>query len=411
MTREPTPVDAKLVRRATLVVATQTAAAVAIVVSCVAVLVLLLTQRAQHASAERIVRTAASSAQSVAEPPVGIVLFIRGEDGRLAVSPGAPAAMSSVDIAHLPNGPSTVRVATDPEDPAETTPFQVYALTRDGHRVVAALDITYQTAETHGLVVSLVIAGLIGIGAAAVVSWLIGARAVRPLSRALALQRKFVTDASHELRTPLSILHTRAEVISRRASVDPRTRADLELLVGDARVLGDIINDLLLSAELQQHPEMHELVDLAVLADDVVESFAPAADAGGVTLTTDTPRAPVVVAGVPIALRRAVNALIDNALGHTPSAGAVTITVTAYEATAAIAVTDTGEGLDPAEAGRLLDRFARAPHAPGRGRRFGLGLALVREVVQAHGGTMSLTGRPGQGATATITLPLASQPR
>lgn len=200
-------------------------------------------------------------------------------------------------------------------------------------------------------------------------------------------------------------------MISRRASVDPRTRADLELLVGDARVLGDIINDLLLSAELQQHPEMHELVDLAVLADDVVESFAPAADAGGVMLTTDTPRDPVVVAGVPIALRRAVNALIDNALGHTPSAGAVTITVTADEATAAIAVTDTGEGLDPAEAGRLLDRFARAPDAPGRGRRFGLGLALVREVVQAHGGTVSLTGRPGQGATATITLPLASQPR
>ena len=227
MTRTPAPADARLVRRAARVVAAQTAAAVAIVVACVAVLVLFLTVRAQHTSAERIARTAATSAQSVAAPPVGIVLLIRDANGRLTISPGAPAGMSSIDVSRLPNGLSTKKVALDPEDPAELTPFQIYALNRDGQRVAAALDTSYQAAETHRLAISLLIAGLIGIVGAAAVSWLIGTHTVRPLSRALALQRQFVTDASHELRTPLSILHTRAEVIGRRKNVDARTRADL----------------------------------------------------------------------------------------------------------------------------------------------------------------------------------------
>jgi two-component system, OmpR family, sensor kinase len=410
VTGAPTPADARLVRRAGLVVAAQTAAAVAVVVGCVAVLVLVLTGRAQHANAERVARTAATSAQSVARPPVGVVLLIRGTDGRLAVSPGAPAAMSSIDVSHLPTGLSTIEVPLEPEDPADLTPFQVYTLNRNGQRVAAALDISYQRAETQRLVTSLLVAGLIGVVAAAAVGWLIGIRTVRPLSRALALQRQFVTDASHELRTPLSILHTRAQVIGRRTDVDARTRADLQRLAGDAQVLGEIINDLLLSAELQQHPEIHELVDLGILAHEVVDNFTPAADGRRVRLTAETSGEPVVVAGVPIALRRAINALTDNALGHTPAAGNVTITVTKHATTATIAVTDTGEGIDPAQAGDLLDRFARAPHAPGRGHRFGLGLALVREIVQAHGGTIKLTGQPGKGAIATITLPLSPSP-
>jgi signal transduction histidine kinase len=314
-------------------------------------------------------------------------------------------------VTRLSPGPGTADVAIDPEDPQETTRFLLYTYDRPGQRVVAALDADYLAAEQHALVIALLAAGLGGVVAATAVGWLIGNRAVRPLGHALALQRRFVADASHELRTPLTIVHTRAQVIARRAQVDDRTRADLERLVTDTRVLGDIVNDLLLSAELQHRPEAHELIDLCRLAGDVAESFAPAAEAAGVTLRSEAPHPAVIVAGVPVAIRRAVNALVDNALAHTPTTGTVTVRVSRRDGAAEIAVIDNGEGIHAADAQRLVQRFARAPDAPGRGRRFGLGLALVSEVVEAHGGTLKLSGRPGEGATATITLAAVGDPR
>src|SRR6185312_7428485 len=98
--------------------------------------------------------------------------------------------------------------------------------------------------------------GLVGIVAAAVAGAFLGRRAVRPLARALSLQRRFVADASHELRTPLAVLHTRAELIRRRLdraspARDDRLRADVVQLAADTRALGEVVEDLLLSAELQ----------------------------------------------------------------------------------------------------------------------------------------------------------------
>lgn len=401
------PADARLVRRAALVIAVQTAVAVAVVVTGVAVLVLVLTVREQHADAERIVRAAATSAQDVLDPPPGVILLIRGTDGRVSVSPGASQGIQSLNIDQLPAGLSEVQLPRDAKhDGSDQARYQVYAVDRDGQRVVAALDSRYRAYETDRLVTSLLLAGLVGVAAAALVGWLIGSRAVRPLGAALAIQRRFVADASHELRTPLTILHTRAQLLARRADVDPRTRQDLHHLVDDTRVLADIVNDLLLSAEMQHRPDSRERVDLADLAREVAGGFAAAAEQAGVSLTVDTPPdVAATVAGVPVALRRAVNALLDNALGHTHPGDAVMLKVTRDEDHVILAVIDNGEGLDPTEAAALTERFARGPQAPGRGRRFGLGLALVREVVHAHDGTLTLAGQLGQGATATITLP------
>jgi signal transduction histidine kinase len=398
--------DARLVRRAALVVAAQTAAAVAVVVTAVALLVLVLTVREQHVDAERIVRAAAESAQNVADPPPGVILLIRQPDGQVTISPGAPHRLDSLNLDGLPAGLSEANVLGDGPRDGDQVRYEVYTIDKGGSRVVAALDSRYRQYETDRLLTSLIAAGLVGIAASALIGWLIGARAVRPLGAALALQRRFVADASHELRTPLTILHTRAQLLARRADVDPRTQDDLRRLVNDTRVLGDIVNDLLLSAEMQHRPDNRERVDLADLAREVADTFASAAEQAGISLTVDVPpNQAFTVAGVPVALRRAVNALVDNALGHTQQGDAVILKVTRRHDGLAIAVIDNGEGLDPTEAAALTERFARGPQAPGRGRRFGLGLALVREVVHAHDGTLTLEGRPGNGATATIVLP------
>ncbi len=114
----------------------------------------------------------------------------------------------------------------------------------------------------------------------------------------------------------------------------------------------------------------------------------------------------VRVNGAPAALRRALVALVDNAISHTPE-GSVVVRVTGDDDVVRIAVADDGEGLDPADTQRLTERFSRGASGSGQSRRFGLGLALVDEVVRAHEGHLELTGAIGQGATATMVLPRA----
>jgi signal transduction histidine kinase len=402
---EARPDDARLVRRAAFVIALQTAAAVAVVVAGVALLVLALTVREQHADAERIVRNAAIAGSS-AQPGVSIV--VRSPDGTVTASPGTPQGLLGLDLSTLPTGRSEVRLPHADHDRDSDAEFLLYTVDSDGTRRIAALDTRYRASETTRLVTSLVIAGILGIAAAAVLGWIIGKRAVRPLGTALALQRRFVADASHELRTPLTILHTRAQILARRAGpdLDERTRRDLDQLQDDTRTLADIVNDMLLSAEMAHRPEARTPVDLITLATEVAASFAASAEASEIALSVQVPTTgPAIVAGAPVALRRAISSLVDNALAHTHPGDTIMLRVVREESTIRLSVIDTGEGLDPAETAALTERFARGTQASGRGRRFGLGLALVREIVQAHGGTLSLSGQVGQGAQAVITLP------
>ena len=304
-----------------------------------------------------------------------------------------------VDVRGLPGGASEHAFGKDHA-------YELYVEQReDGTRVVAALDLRYRSRESERLLEALLPAGLVGVAAAGVIGWLVARRAVRPLGAALDLQRRFVADASHELRTPLAILHTRAQLVRRRAGPDPELRENLDRLIDDSRALAEIVTDLLLSAELAHRRVDQEAVDLGRLAQAVVRSFSTLSEPHGVALTAVTGGGDLSIMGVPAALRRAVSALVDNALGHTAPGDTITVAVHRHHAAIELAVVDTGAGLDPHEAAELTRRFARGQDSPGQGRRFGLGLALVREVVLAHQGTLTLTGSPGEGATATITLP------
>jgi signal transduction histidine kinase len=114
------------------------------------------------------------------------------------------------------------------------------------------------------------------------------------------------------------------------------------------------------------------------------------------------PDAPVVC-GIASALRRVISALLDNALSHTGAGGHIWVTVTGAGRVVELAVVDDGRGLDQEDTERLFTRFVAAPGG------FGLGLALVREIVDAHGGTITAAGRPGVGAVFTVRLPPASR--
>jgi len=400
-----TPVtDARLLRRATLAVAGQVAAAVAATVVLVSVLAFSLTIRSEHAAEERTVRTVTRAAGPDLTGTDGVVLLRRAADGSIRTSPGTPVAVQRLDPDRLHPGRGNAE--------AGGRHFEVYVIdAADGSRTAGLLDVTAREESGERLIASVAVAGVIGIVAGALLGALLGHRAVRPLARALAMQRRFVADASHELRTPLTVLHTRAELIGRRLAragrpVDERVSADIAQLAADTKALGEVVEDLLLSAELQHQPSRGTPIDAGELVRELVASLAAHAETLHVTLCADVAAEDLVVAGVRSSLRRALAALIDNALAHVSAGGTVTVAAHRDGPDVCLTVTDDGDGLDPDDAARLLERFARGqPRREQPGRRFGLGLALVSDVVHAHRGRLDIDGRPGTGATFTIALP------
>ncbi|WP_233514676.1 HAMP domain-containing sensor histidine kinase [Micromonospora sp. LHW51205] len=290
------------------------------------------------------------------------------------------------------------------------TTYHVRTEARGDTVVQAVFDARFQLSDRRHLLLAFSLAAVAGLLAAVLTGVLVGRRAVAPLAEALTRQRRFVADASHELRTPIAQVHTRAQLIARRARNDGAATNldDLERLIGTTRRLGEIVDDLLLSARLAAAPADREPdppVDLTALIGTTVAAEGDRAAERQVTLVLDVPGDPLPVPGVESALRRVVGELLANALAHTPAGGRITVTLRAVDNAAEFVIADTGKGFDQADARRIFDRFHRGAGAGDR--RFGLGLALLQEVVTSHHGTIEAEGHPGRGARFTVRLPTA----
>jgi signal transduction histidine kinase len=159
--------------------------------------------------------------------------------------------------------------------------------------------------------------------------------------------------------------------------------------------------------------DQRQKVDLARLLDDVSQGSADHAHSRSVHLSVALPRTNTAleVIGAPVALRRAVTALLDNAIRHASTT--VWLSCAEADGEVRIVVTDDGAGVDPEVQPRLFERLASARDAeewPGAGvsRRHGIGLALVREIAAQHEGTVAWLDQPGRGATFQLTLPPAT---
>jgi two-component system, OmpR family, sensor kinase len=395
--------DQAVVRRTWVILAAQSAAAVAAVLVLVAGVAAAFVVHDERISAERLLvqATRPAARDDVTDPPPGVSLYLVGPDGRvLARTPGAPSSLPDRrGLAALPNRPVATGLV------AAGAPYRTLTIADRGRWVQAVLDLRPQDAERRRLLGAALLAGLMGILAAGAVGGLLARRAVAPLGQAMARQRRFVTDASHELRTPLTLLHTRAQLLERDLHAGDLSRLEDEVtaLARDARRMGEVIEDLLLSAELGNERGGRTLVDLGALAGEVVD--AANGHAAAVNVEVIASLQPAQVQGAETALRRVMVSLLDNAIRHARRPGGqVRLRVDTAPGEAVLEVADDGAGFEPNMSGQLFERFARGS-AGGDRRRFGLGLALVREVVNAHGGRAEAESRPGQGATFRVHLP------
>ncbi|MFI1994096.1 sensor histidine kinase [Actinoplanes sp. NPDC020271] len=337
----------------------------------------------------------------IAGPPACTWVFFYATDGTLAH--GDRAAPAGLPLRGDVDRVVATGVTQNRQVDRDGTTYWVRTQTRGEVIVQAVFDARFQLADRRHLLTAFLLAAAAGLFAAVLTAMMVGHRAVAPLAEALGRQRRFVADASHELRTPIAQVHTRAQLLARRAARDGTDQRDLDRLVSTTRRLGEIVDELLLSARLAADPgnlPPGQPVDLARLAAEETER----AQNSATPISLDVPPRTVLVSGVESALRRVVSELLANALTHTPD-GCVTVTVRTLATGAELVVADTGDGFDPADAARIFDRFHRGAGAGER--RFGLGLALLREVVTGHGGTIVAEGRPGAGATFTVRLPLA----
>ncbi len=188
----------------------------------------------------------------------------------------------------------------------------------------AAAGTAYAYLDSKDVLEAMVIAGVAGIVLAGIVGWLSARSAIRPLGDALARQRRFVQDASHELRTPLTILDTRIQLAQRNTVPDSRQGQDLARIREDAATLTGIVNELLLAATADAPDRSVAPADLADAAAGVAESLQLVADQRDVRLDFSADARPLARIDAN-ALRRAVLALADNALAHTPPGGRVSI--------------------------------------------------------------------------------------
>lgn len=396
--------DLGVVRRAGRIVAFHASAALALVLFLVGLVVATSYTRAQQNQITDELRSVAMTADDAGDPPPGMELTLRDSRGVVSTSDGGKAGVP------LLSGPTGF---TDLDD--QKRHFRALVVDRPEGRVVALMDLAPFHASRARLLAALALAELIGILASIGVVVLFSRRSVRPLAQALALQRRFVADASHELRTPLTVLHTRAQLLAHRLQSGDLSGAsrNAEELIADTRGLGSIVDDLLASATMTRTADSGIRVDMADLGHSVCAGMKPYADSIGVNLiyapgTRQSPGA-LDVMGSQTALRRALTALVDNALGHSKQDGTVQVDGRREGQQVVVSVADDGVGIDQATMATLFNRFTRgSAHTSRPGREsYGIGLSLVREIVQAHGGQVAVSSTPGQGATFTIALPAA----
>jgi two-component system OmpR family sensor kinase len=288
--------------------------------------------------------------------------------------------------------------------------YVLWQLTPEQQREKSGPFDVHLTLDTVDLTVAVIGVGGLAVLFAGLASWAIARRAVRPLADAIRVQRTFVADASHELRTPLAVLHARVQRLRMLTPANDRRRDLVDAVGGDTRILIDIVNDLLEAAA--GTPDSAGPADLRVALVTLERDMRVLADDRDVRLVVDQHAASLAIA--PTQLHRCLLALVDNAIGHTPAGGTVTVAVADEPAGVCVRVRDDGTGITGVPVARVFERFAHGTEAPPgtspTRTGYGIGLSLVRDLAVRAGGDVSVEHTGPDGTVFALRIPTAPSP-
>lgn len=235
------------------------------------------------------------------------------------------------------------------------------------------------------------------------------------VERSFVALRRFTADASHELKTPLMVLRAGVE----RSLTHPETPGEvvhaLDETLRQVNEMTELVTNLLTLARADEGRASLVLVeaDLTALLADAGETAEILGEEHGVVVTLTLPPGPLIASVEPGRIRQLLMNLITNAIKYTPRGGAIDLSLERLEGDAVFQVRDTGIGIAPGDLPHIFERFWRADPARSRtGDRpgVGLGLAIVRWIVDAHDGDITVQSRPGRGTTFRVTIPLRVEP-
>lgn len=277
----------------------------------------------------------------------------------------------------------------------------------DGNFVAVGRPLRLIEHQLETLRVVFLTGGLVGLAVALASGFWLAGRTLRPIKNALDSQRQFVSDASHELRTPIAVAKANNALLLDDPEATIEAHLDqAEAVAAELDHLGVLVGDLATLARADEGAAnlMLESLDLGELVAEVARDMDALAELHQVDLAFETGIVPVY--GDRARLRQLMVILIDNALKY--AAGSVNVRCFVEGSRAAVSVFDDGPGVSPEDQTRIFERFYRADVERTRGKGgMGLGLAIARWIVEAHGGRISVTSGPGQGTTFNVSIPVA----
>jgi len=225
------------------------------------------------------------------------------------------------------------------------------------------------------------------------------------------LKDEFIQNVSHELRSPLAIIQGYVEMLESGGlgELRPEQQKPVSIIARRVRMLGDLVKDVTLILEAEVSPPEPESVALGELIHTAVEDFQLAVQQAELTLRVEiTPELPPVSISYTY-MRRVLDNLLGNAIKFTPTGGTITVQAKEKGNQIVLKVSDTGRGIPSDQLERIFERFYQVDGSIWR--RYGgmgLGLALVKEIVEAYGGQVTVESRLGLGSTFSILLPIAT---
>jgi signal transduction histidine kinase len=235
------------------------------------------------------------------------------------------------------------------------------------------------------------------------------------LEQSFASLHRFTADASHELKTPLMVLRAGVERALVHPGIPPEILQSLDESLAQINEMAEMVESLLTLARADEGraPLAVQDCDLRALVADVAETAGMLGESVGVTEVHTLPDEPVRLLVDPHRIREMLLNIVTNAIKYTPQGGTVALSLEQDEEAVTFSVRDSGIGIAPGDLPHIFERFWRADPARSRtGDRpgVGLGLAITKWIVEAHGGTITVQSRPGRGSAFTVRLPKAPAP-